>query len=148
VSVPFGLVVIKPLSVGRGDAPNILEAILNHCPVVLRMYRQFALCSMTLDALRHSNNRSVFPAGAKGPSWICLFTHVDRVTNPTQCLDDYFGNMVPSEVLPGTLRHRYGGYSKLGPTAHLSDDVVHLAHETRADFEANLLFLNFDPEKV
>jgi nucleoside diphosphate kinase len=144
VSVPFSLVVIKPLSVGRGEAPDILNNILMHCPVSLRMFREWTLCRTTLEVLMQGPHAPVFLLDNRSPCWVCLFTHNDRVSNPTPLIAEYVGSTDPWEVQPNTLRHQYGGFTRFGITAHPSDNVVHLADDNRAELEALLLFTQFN----
>jgi hypothetical protein len=148
MTVPFALVIIKPMSVGRGDAPDILSAILNKCPVSLRMFRAWTICRTTLEALCGDGKGPTFPPGRPSPSWICLFTHLDRVTDPTEILTDYFGGPEKERWLLHHLKYQFSGYRKIGKAAHLADDVVYLSPIERCEFEACVLFTDFDKKAI
>jgi hypothetical protein len=77
-----------------------------------------------------------------------LFGHDLWDEDPYEDLLKYIGPENPLEWKQGELRHEYGGFSRFGSTAHPSDTVVHLAHPDRADYEANLLFMDFDKYSV
>lgn len=149
--IPYSLLIIKPMSVGRGDAPVILQDIFYHCPVALRMFRQFIICDTTLLALveptgpHHSTldyeQEKIHPA-RQIPSWICVFTHLDRITDPTVLLNEYCG---PLDVSQRTHQHLRYTYST---SFHPSDNVVHIAIPERRQYEANLLFLEFNEEHI
>ena len=153
MTIPYSLVVIKPLSVGRGDAPNILQSFLDNRPVTLRKFRSWAICDTTLLALvqdkgLHKTNLDYDQEKLLLPrqidSWICVFTHLDRQTDPTPIIHEYCGPLNRREWLPHHLRHQFGGYSRFGNNAHPTDTVIHIAKPERALYEANLLFLNFN----
>jgi hypothetical protein len=153
MQIPYSLVIIKPMTVGRGSAPDILESILNDCPVSLRMFRQFVVCSTTLAALTTETKEvvsnlnyddEVIHASRGVPSWICLFTHKDRLTDPTLLLEEYFGPLDPNKWRDGHLRYKYGGFGFIGKTAHSSDTALHLSKAERVNYESTILFTNFD----
>ena len=157
MSVPFSVVMIKPLSIGRGHGPEILGNIIDRCPVTLRKIRSWVVCDTTLFGISrphgpHLTNlnyddEKIHPQ-RQAVSWICVFTHIDRETDPYVCLDTYFGPTDPRDCKLGQLRHTYGGLTQAGLNFHPSDNVVHLALPERADFEATLLFQDFDPTKI
>lgn len=157
MTISYSLFMIKPLSIGRGDGPAILKDILKDCPVSLRFFRNWSICDTTLFALSQSKGLSegqlryedeVIHSQRQGLSWICLFTHKDRVTDPTDILNAYCGPENYREWLPHHLRYRYGGFAKIGKTAHASDTVVYIAKADRTEYESNLLFLDFDPSQI
>lgn len=157
MTVPYSLLTIKPMSVGRGDAPQILADILKDCPVSLRMFRVWPICDTTLIGLCRTKGlhdsgldyevEKIHPA-RKVDSWVCVFTHLDRETDPTPILNEYCGPLDPTKLLPQHLRHKYGGYTKVGRTAHASDTVVHITKTERLDYEGMLLFMEFDESKI
>lgn len=157
MSVPYSLMMIKPMSVGRGDAPLILADTLHDCPVALRMFRSWVVCDSTLVGL--CRMKGMFESGLdydvekihplrQVHSWVCVFTHLDRKTDPTPILNDYCGPLDPTQLLPSHLRSKYGGYARVGKTAHASDTVVHIAKTERVDYEGMLLFMDFDETKI
>jgi hypothetical protein len=151
MTVPYSLLMIKPMSVGRGDAPFILEDLLENCPISLRLFRQFVVCDNTLMLLtkpvgpHHSTldyeQEKIHPP-RHIPSWICLFTHLDRQTNPRPMLDDYCGPLDRGAQLRSHLRSRYQ------KSPFLADDVVHLTASARAKHEATLLFHDFHDDNL
>ncbi len=144
---PFSVVVIKSMSIGREDHYHILGDLLRNCPVNLRMSRWWKICANTRAVLAKTSPHTVF-LNDNRPSWILLFTHLDRVTDPYTFLSQYVGDDDRRKVLPGTLRNCYAGYQKQGEAAHMADDVVYLSKPDRADFDANLLFNRFDVKDI
>lgn len=158
MSVPYSLMMIKPLSVGRGDAPEILSKILDNVPVALRGFRSWNICDTTWFALCRDKGPFLsdlvyevekIHAIRQVPTWICLFAHLDRETDPTEALIDYCGSDDRTLWQPRHLRHKYSGFTNyVGPTAHASDTVVHIASPKRVSFEAAVLFSQFDESKI
>jgi nucleoside diphosphate kinase len=154
---PYTLLIIKPMTVGRGHAAEILEEILSQCPVSLRLFRDFRICDTTLLAVCQSTRDAVsnldydqekIHPPRQQSSWIGLFTHIDRLTDPTQILEDYCGPLEPAQWKPHHLRYKYGGQSLVGVTAHPSDTVVHISKPARANYESSLLFQNFNEDTL
>jgi hypothetical protein len=149
MSVPYSLLVIKPLTVSRGDAPKILSELLDKHPLVLRKFRSWSICDTTLRALSMSSKDTGWNyevektfAAQHLESWICLITHADRHSDPQDILMEVCGSPNPAEWQYRHLRHRYSAlFSKLDP-------VVHLSPIERQNIEASLLFINFNEKHV
>lgn len=149
--VPYTLLVIKPMSIGRGHGPVILENILENCPVSLRSFRSWPICDSTLYAMTrdtgpHSSILEYELERIHPPrqihSWCCIFTHLDRSKDPTDTLNNYCGPFDRTEWLNDHLRYKFA------ITKNPTDTVVHIPQPTRTKFESNLLFLNFDEEAL
>lgn len=152
--VPYTLLMIKPMSVGREDGAPILSAILDEAPVMLRKFRIWHICDTTWFAL--GQNKGIIPANLDYeiekihavrtiPTWICVFVHKDRETDPTPALIDVCGPDDSSMWLSHHLRTRYSGLTHyVGKTAHSSDTVFHIAKPGRCEYEAKMLFTDFD----
>lgn len=148
MTVPFSLVVIKPMSIGRGHGPKILEELLSSAPLVLRRFRAWNLCQTTLRVLCESPSLEFedekIHLGRSQESWICLFTHVDRQTDPSGLIEELCGPLDKSLWRQVHLRMRYSGFGKQGGSTHPSDTVFHISSRTRRDLEASLLLSGSD----
>lgn len=143
----FTVLIIKPVSVGRGDAPAILHDILHNTPVALRGFRVWRICDTSWKALCLNSssldyNTEKLNAGRSVPAWICLLTHLDRVTDPVPVLEKYCGPFDSDQWLPKHLRYRYSHH------AHDIDTVVHISGIERAEYEASILFEKFNKEDI
>lgn len=152
MAVPFSTIIIKSFSVGRGDAPNILEDLLSHLPISLRMFRSWRICDNSIHALSKVVGLDDTPLdyetekiSALRPvhSWCCVFTHMDRETDPTDLINDFCGPVDAKVWVHGSLRHTYG-LKSLNP----ADNVIHVSTPQRAEYEAKILFMNFDKEAI
>jgi hypothetical protein len=151
MSIPnYSLVIIKHLSIGRGHGPFILSDILRKAPVSLRMFRHWKICDTSLKALCTntracdtylSYNLESDSGMSLRPSWICLFTHLDRSSDPHPILDDVLGRYDgyhPRSAFG--IRHNYCPTTN---TVHNCDTVVHLTDPLRNEYEASILFKDF-----
>lgn len=143
---------IKPMSVGRGDAPKILEELLDKLPITLRLFRSWSVCNMTLTALCEVSDLKYddekIHLGRGKDSWVGIFTHIDRISDPTSFITEYCGPLDPTNWQSHHLRKRYSAYTWLGKSAHPSDTVVHISRPDKVELESSLLFLNFDSTTV
>ncbi len=146
MTVPYTVVVIKPASINRNYGPLILEDMVSKLPVSLRFFRKWNICNTTLKAL---NIIGTFYNNGKGNySWICLFTHKDRETDPTIMINDLFGPEAMDHWRHHHLRFRYSSYKEMGQLTHPSDTVVWIPPESRMSICAQLLFQNFNEEEL
>ena len=152
MTLPYSLVIIKSLSIGRGHGPEILSKILSSAPVSLRMMREMKICENSLKALTvpvgpyESNldfDTEVVNCYRNVPSWVCIFTHIDRTTDPTDILRSLFGPIDKTRWLHMHLRFGYGGMSP-----HPSDTVFHLSDIERREYESSILFTDFSEESI
>lgn len=154
MSTPYALLIIKPLTIGRGEGPEILSKILDECPVALKRFRQWVICDTTLKALTQDTGPEEcdktdleyaveqIHCVRQAASWICIFTHTDRVSDPIQVLMDYCGPASRQGWLHTDLRYQ------MSHTTHASDTVVHIAKPERRNYEANMLFMTFDEAQL
>lgn len=150
---PYSLVVIKSLAIGRGWGMNILSDILDTCPVTLKKIRSWVVCDNTWKALgapvsgvesdciyQVENVQSL----RNSPSYICLFIHEDKVTDPTDLLFDKLGPNDINLCLPHHVKYKY----KPRNMSHPCDTVLRISHPKRVDYEAMLLFDHFDKDNL
>lgn len=147
---PYSLILIKPLTVGRKEAPAILQYILDNCPVVLRQFREWDICASTWRALYSNNDladanilTSLPGIGRKG--WVCLFTHVDRVSDPYPTL---FSLCVGDGLFDTGKKSIRDVWKTKTSTPHRSDTVIHISDPNRVKLEADLLLHNFKEEQL
>ena len=146
----YAVVMIKPLSVGRGQGPHILENILVNTNVVLRKFRPWRICNNTWLALEaiSQNTESAFSmkseleAGTGRNAWVCLFKAVNESVDPRTELNELFGPNDPKKWLRHHLRHRFSAIS------HTADNVVYMAPVGKEELVAQLLFENFSESDV
>ena len=140
MSICYSVLVIKPMMVGRGEASEVLEYLLHECggQATLRLYREWSICTTTLHALCEqtadtpstwcfTKDHSFAKRGAK--SWCLLFTGSTPHLNPHTYLKHALDKWM-------TQRHR--------PPSVAAD--LYLIPDSRVDYEATLLFQNFDAE--
>lgn len=147
MNVPYSLLVIKPNAVGIGEAPRILNEVLDKLPVSLRFFRSSFICDTSWKALsmRHNGvestlNYEVEKLNAVRPivSWVCIITHIDRVTDPTDLLNNLFGPIDPTKRTHKHLRTKYN-------RSYLSDSsIAHISVPERVEYEASVLLVNFN----
>lgn len=155
--VPYTVIVIKPLSIGRGDGPHILEDLLTQLPLSLRKFRTWNMCSTTWNVLKDismgtpaefSWSQTVSGGFYSNEVWVGLFTHKDRSTDPTELLRDIWG---PEEMRlwkTSDLRYKYSAFKTQGLTTHPADTVVYISPAEKSNLIANLLFNKFDEEDL
>lgn len=144
--IPYSVVMIMPLSVGRGHGPKILRDLMDKCPITLRKFRSWSVCNTTWRALCDNDQEAqahidlALPPG-KRDAWICLFTHLDRTTDPTSAIESLCGPLDLWMRQDGQLRYKYWTGNM---NTHVADAIVRIAQPTRARLEASLLFRDFD----
>lgn len=132
------LVVILPLSVRRGEAPFILEELMDKCQLTLVKFRSWAICNNTWRALLPTTVPEIHFSGYN--SWACLFRDRDELVDPTERINTYCGPMDMTKWRSAHLRYRRGSYANLGVHASPEDLVVHVADPARLDLEKSLVF--------
>jgi hypothetical protein len=142
---PYSLIMIKPLTVGRKQAPAILEYILQLCPVSLRFFREWEICPTTWRALYDDKdiadvNILTSLPGIGRKAWVGLFTHKDRVSDPYPHLIDISGINDTSNLNNSSIRSIWRTRTT---TPHGSDTVIHISDPKRVKLEADLLLYNF-----
>jgi len=148
MTTPYCVVIIRPLSITRGDGPKILEDILNKRNVVLRLFRQWDICETTWLTLSQSSEGTDAyfdyekdKLASFKTAWCCLFTSVDD-SDPSDSLIDLFGPHNRKQWLTSHLR---SVYSK---SPHSGDTVVYIPDKMKMSITAHLLFNNFNEEDV
>ena len=152
----YTIVIIKPLSIGRGDGLSILEDILHVCDVSLRSIHQTHICDTTWKALFEVSKNTVaefkhenaFPNNHHRHSWICVFTDKLRQTNPTEKIRAYCGCEDMNLWTIAHLRYKYSAYSRLGKTTHPSDTVVYIAPSEKISLISKILIRDFDESLI
>ena len=142
--------VIKPLSVGRGQGPFILQDILDNNDLSLVKFRPWTICNTTWKALADISvdTDSSFIADPELVSsvdrkaWICLFREPEDIPSQIAWFRDYVGPNNPREWTKKHLRFRYSASN------HASDNVVYLSPPGKEELVDQLLFQNFDPDNV
>ena len=119
------LMLIKPFTVSRDEAGDVLSDTLEHSTLLLTRFRQWVICPNTLKALCSDNEVTLYPFVIKRPCWICLFT--SYATDPFNALYSLWGP-------EGSLRNKWRN------GLHPSDTVVRLTDVSRVQLEEDLLF--------
>ncbi len=132
------LVVIHPLSTRRGDAPLILEELMEKCQLNLIRFRAWSICNMTWHALLPESDAHI--NFSMYPSWVCLFVDKEGLVDPTERINDYCGPVDMTLWRSAHLRYKYGSYKKLGRHSPPEDRVVFVSSPERIDLEKGLLF--------
>lgn len=131
------LLIIKPLSIGRGDGPKILSDLLKNCPIVLTQFREWKICNQTLLALCNSDKldyeQETIYLSRSVPSWICQFDSTTTEEHPVDILEQYCGPLERTEWTSKTLRFKFN------KSNHPTDTVVHIASKERTLLEISLL---------
>lgn len=138
------LVIIKPMSVGRGDGPAILTELLDKCNLALYKFRSWIICDNTWSAVLNDIHHRTVKSEEGKHSWVCLFKSRDPSLDPTEQLNALCGPEEMKQWQSDHLRYRYSAYKQLGPLTSPSDTVVHIAPADRVILEACLLFTSFD----
>lgn len=141
------LFIIKPFSVGRGDAPRILEDILAHSDLVLLRFRVWSLCLTTLtvlsqiqdwdDARFQAEKQSV--AGGRHV-WICHVGSLSSSVSAHASLLAIFGPEHRNEWERHHLRYQYALSNPPNPTTRILDIVVDLGRKDKTELLGALLF--------
>jgi hypothetical protein len=139
---PYSVIMIKPLTVGRKQAPAILDYILQTCPVSLRFFREWEICATTWRALYADKdladvNILTSLPGIGRTAWIGLFTHKDRISDPYPVISELCGK---TDLNNSSIRSIWRTRTT---TPHGSDTVIHIADPKRVKLEADLLLYNF-----
>lgn len=148
-AMPYSLVLIKPLTVGRGQAPLILEDILSHGTTSLRCFREWEACATTWrvlypDPIVADAHIEICPTGIGRKIWVGLFTHLIPTKSSDLTLDEIIGPKDPILHKPHHIRYKYKPVNRI---PHPADDVIHVSAPERTMFEAMLLFRNFNEEE-
>lgn len=138
---------IKPLSIGRGDGPLILEDLLKYCPVKLIAFREWPVCSTTWSTLVNLSKGTAAEDDVLADikdhknltSWCLVLEHQDG-SDPTEKLLDYCGPPLREKWERHHLRMRYSSYRSRGAAAHPLDSVVYIAPPEKRDLIRLLLF--------
>jgi len=153
----YTVVVIKPLSIGRGDGPKILEELLEKGNLVLHKIRSWDVCLNTWSAIWDisQGTESEFEWVTKLTTasfrqcWVLLLTHKDQVTDPADFLNDYCG---PSnnnlKWKKHHLRYKYSAFAIQGLLMSKYDDVVYISPRGKQNLVATLLFSKFNEKDI
>jgi hypothetical protein len=145
--------VIKPLSIGRGDGPKILEELLEKGNLILHKIRSWNVCNNTWYALWNISKETEsefewvdrFSNASFRNCWVLLLTHKDQITNPVDFLNDYSGPV--DKILQWKkhhLRYKYSAFAVQGLLTSKYDDVVYISPRGKQNLVANLLFSKFN----
>lgn len=155
---PYAVLVIKPLSVRRGDGPRILRDLLDDCNLVLVKIREWNICPTTWDAIWNisKDTESEFTWTDKfindstcNSCWILVLKSKDITKDVLDVLNSYCGS---SEDLltwkSDHLRYKYSPYSSQGLTLRKYDNVVYINPKGKQKLIADLLFPRFDEKDI
>jgi len=153
----YTVVVIKPLSIGRGDGPKILEELLEKGNLVLHKIRSWNICLNTWEAIWNisKDTESEFEWVERLANssfrncWVLLLTHKDRVIDPVDFLNECCGPV--DDILKWKkchLRYKYSAFSIQGLLMSKYDDVVYISPKGKQNLVANLLFSKFDEKDI
>ena len=155
--VPYTVFVIKPLSVGRGDGPEILEELLEKGNLVLHKIRPWDVCNNTWHALWDISQDTEsefewvdrFTRTTFRKCWVLLLTHKDKITDPTDFLNEYCGPV--DKIMKWKkhhLRYKYSSFAIQGLLMSKYDDVVYISPKGKQKLIADLLFTKFDEKDI
>ncbi len=150
MSRTHSVVVIKPLSVGRGDGIMILNEILDNCDVRLRKIRQWCICDTSWRALGHLSQHAFDYTTEEEntrhhkPALICIFEGEDQYRSVTDRIVEYCGPEDRQLWKRWHLRYRYSSYRKSGAAMSASDTVVHVVPDKHVILGAQMLFTDIN----
>lgn len=138
MSVNQCLLTIMPMTVGRGDAGKVVEAILRDGKINLTKLRIWSACRTTWKALL-GDSASTMPGSAK-PIWVCLFEAADLDYPTHDVITALMGPEDRSQWRREHLRWQYSSFEKLGPAHPYFDYVGHVSSLERMELEKDILF--------
>lgn len=153
----YTVVVIKPLSIGRGDGPKILEELLEKGNLILHKIRSWNICLNTWSAIWDisQGTESEFEwtdrlvNSSFRNCWVLLLTHKDSTTDPVDFLNEFCGPA--GDILKwkkNHLRYKYSAFAIQGLLVSKYDDVVFIAPKGKQNLVANLLFKKFNEKDI
>ena len=147
--VPCSLVIIKPMSVGRGDGPGILANLLNYKDISLVRFHAVPILEKNWERLAAPKGPhkvdldpliEVKHSLSPHPAWVCLFTSNDRETDPYDKLIELCGERNPVTWKSSDLRYIFSGLTERSSrSTHPCDTVFHISPSSRALFDLSIL---------
>lgn len=150
---PYCVLVIKPLTVSRGEGPLVLKDILSTGKFVISRMMPSNICHNTWIALedisKDTESAFSFDRGMSGKttlervSWVLIIKHTDGVSDPVDELNTLLGHPNPMKWKASNIRYKY---SKLIYSA--IDDVAFVSPKGKANLTASILIQNFNEEEL
>ena len=151
---PYAVMLIHPMTVRRHDTLDLIEAILDSCPVSLVKLRTWDMCNTTqtvlVDITKDTPEPFVRPQQALSHKWvICLFQNRDvlDLNNPYFDLKEVCGPQPFEQWQRAHIRMRFSKAPK-APSLKEFDPVLSLIDPKKSKLAAQLLFQNFDEQDL